>query len=187
LEGIPTLAGPVSAGEDVLDNAVAREYVVGHPLGNREPVDDHFFHKLERLLQGMHERRVVYVDLHKRENIIVTEAGEPCLIDFQISLLWPSWLPMGPLFKIFSRSDDYHLMKHWSRCRPDQCGFGHEELEERKPWWIRVHRQVARPVRELRRRILVKVGVRSGRGRVETEVFAEHALRDIRHAEDRAA
>jgi hypothetical protein len=125
--------------------------------------------------------------LHKRENIIVTEAGEPCLIDFQISLLWPGWLPLGPLFRIFCKSDYYHLMKHWSRCRPDQCGFEAEDIQRRKPWWIRVHRQVARPIRELRRRLLVRLGVRSGRGRVETEAFAEHALRAIRHAEDRAA
>jgi hypothetical protein len=187
LKGIPALAGPVRAGGPVLDNAVAREYIAGHPLGNREPVADTFFHDLDRLLRGMHERRIVYVDLHKRENIIVTETGEPCLIDFQISLLWPRWLPLGPLFKIFCRSDEYHLMKHWARCRPDQCGFQHDDLEKRIPWWIRAHRRIARPFRELRRRILVRVGVRSGRGRVETEVFAEHALRDIRHAEDRAA
>jgi hypothetical protein len=42
---------------------------------------------------------------------------------------------------------------------------------------VRAHRLVARPFRELRRRLLVKLGVRSGKGRVETELFAEHALR----------
>ena len=41
----------------------------------------------------MHARRTVYVDLHKRENIIVSEHGKPCLIDFQISICWPGWLP----------------------------------------------------------------------------------------------
>jgi hypothetical protein len=35
--------------------------------------------------------------------------------------------------------------------------------------------------------LLVRVGVRTGKGRVETEVFAEHALRDIRPTEDKAA
>ena len=45
----------------------------------------------------------VYVDLHKRENIIVNERGEPSLIDFQISLSWPGWFPQGPLFRIFQR------------------------------------------------------------------------------------
>lgn len=187
LKGIPPLAGPVRTVGPALDHAVAREYVTGHPLGDREPVDDDFFHKLDQLLRSMHERRIVYVDLHKRENIIVDEAGGPNLIDFQISLLWPDWLPTGPLFRIFRRSDEYHLMKHWSRCRPDQCGFDRDDLERRKPWWIRVHRSLARPIREFRRQLLVRVGVRSGRGRVETEAFAEHALRDTTHVEGRAA
>jgi hypothetical protein len=187
LNGIPALAGPVSIDGPNLENAVAREYVAGHPLGNREAVSDSFFHELHQLLRGMHERRTIYVDLHKRENIIVTEQGEPCLIDFQISLSWPSWLPRGPLFRIFQGSDEYHLMKHWARCRPDQCGMDRTAQQQRIPWWIRAHRLVARPFREVRRRLLVRVGVRTGKGRVETEVFAEHALRDITPAKDRAA
>jgi hypothetical protein len=187
LAGIPALAGPVQVDGPILDYAVAREYVAGHPLGNRETVPDTFFPELRQLLQSMHERRVVYVDLHKRENIIVDEGGHPCLIDFQISVAWPRWLPLGPLFETLRRSDDYHLMKHWARCRPDQCGMDLDQLKNRIPWWIRAHRLVARPVRELRRRLLVRVGVRTGKGRVETEVFAEHALRAINQPDERAA
>ncbi len=71
------------------------------PWATARPVSDTFFPDLNRLLKEMHERRTVYVDLHKRENIIVNERGEPCLIDFQISLTWPRWLPSGPLFRIF--------------------------------------------------------------------------------------
>ncbi len=189
LQGIPALAGPVreTAGGPDLPNAVAREYVAGHPLGNREPVADAFFPELNRLLDEMHYRRTVYVDLHKRENIIVTDRGEPCLIDFQISLTWPDWLHSGPIFRILARSDKYHLMKHWARCRPDQCGIDSIAIQKQIPWWIRGHRMVARPFREFRRRLLVRLGIRSGKGRVETEVFAEHALRDITHHEERAA
>ena len=189
LKGIPLLTGPVrgDASGPVLLNAVAREYVAGHPLGNREPVSDTFFPDLNRLLDSMHERRTVYVDLHKRENIIVTDRGEPCLIDFQISLTWPAWLPSGPIFRMLTRSDKYHLMKHWARCRPDQCGIDSIAMQKQIPWWIRGHRMIARPIREMRRRLLVRLGVRTGKGRVETEVFAEHALRDITSASDRAA
>jgi hypothetical protein len=187
LDGIPVLGGLVSAGGPVLEHAVAREYMAGHPLGNREAVPDAFFGELKKLLQDMHARRTVYVDLHKRENVIVSERGKPCLIDFQISIRWPDWLPTGPLFRVFQRSDEYHLMKHWARCRPDQCGMNSAEVQKHVPWWIRGHRLVARPFRELRRRLLVRVGVRSGKGRVETEVFAEHALRDINAKQDRAA
>ena len=177
LRGLPALAGPVSSEGHFLRNAVARDYIGGHPLGNREVVNDSFYPALRALLSAMHEQNVVYVDLHKRENILVNERGEPCLIDFQISLAWPRWLPAGPLFAVMRRSDEYHLMKHWSRSRPDQCGFDDVALRTRIPWPIRVHRLVARPIRELRRRLLVKLGVRSGKGRVDTELFAEHALR----------
>jgi hypothetical protein len=177
LKGLPSLAGAVSAEGRLLPNAVARDYIEGHPLGNREAVDDSFYPALRALLHAMHDRHIVYVDLHKRENILVNERGEPCLIDFQISLAWPRWLPAGPLFALMRRSDEYHLMKHWSRSRPEQCGFDEAVLRTRIPWPIRVHRLIARPIREMRRRLLVKLGVRSGKGRVETELFAEHALR----------
>ena len=158
-------------------NGVARAYLEGHPLGDREQVDDQFFPALQKLLRAMHGRRIVYVDLHKRENVLVDAQGAPCLFDFQISVAWPRWAPLRPFFPILSGSDEYHLMKHWSRCRPDQCGVAEDELAARRPWWIRAHRMVARPFREMRRRLLVRIGVRSGRGRVESERFAEHALR----------
>jgi hypothetical protein len=187
LDGIPAPAGKVAAGGRILRNAVAREYVAGHPLRDREPVADLFFDELRTLLRALHARRVVYVDLHKRENIVVNLAGKPCLIDFQISLCWPRWLPRWSLFELFRRSDEYHLMKHWSRCRPDQCGPETGALQNKRPWWIRAHRLVARPFREARRKLLVTVGVRTGKGRVESELFAEHALRSSDPVDRRAA
>jgi hypothetical protein len=138
-----------------------------------------FFPTLEALLRAMHSRKIAYVDLHKRENILVDVEGDPFLIDFQISVAWPSWLVGGPLFAILRRSDEYHLMKHWARSRPEQCGIDEVALRKRIPWMIRAHRLVARPLREARRRLLVKLGVRAGKGRVETELFAEHALRTV--------
>lgn len=177
LPGIPALSGPVMI-EGVPDkNTVARDFLEGHPLGDREAVGDRFFPELRELLRAMHDRRIAYVDLHKRENVLVDERGAPCLFDFQISVSWPKWLPTRPFFSILRGGDEYHLLKHWSRCRPDQCGVGEADFSSRRPWFIRAHRLVARPFREFRRRLLVKIGVRSGKGRVETERFAEHALR----------
>jgi len=187
LKGIPALAGPVSVGGKTLRNAVARHYIEGHPLGNGEAVSESFFPSLSALLKAMHGRKVAYVDLHKRENILVNERGEPCLIDFQISVAWPNWLPAGPVFRILRRSDEYHLIKHWARCRPDQCGVNGAELRGHIPWPIRVHRLIAVPARQFRRRLLVKLGVRTGKGRVESELFAEHALRQPTPDDRRAA
>ena len=119
----------------------------------------------------------VYVDLHKRENIIVTDDGEPCLIDFQISVRLPSWWPLGAVLRLLQRSDDYHLSKHVARNRPDQCDAGVSGSRGPIPWWIRLHRTFARPFRALRRRLLVAAGVRKGRGRAETEHAPEDAVR----------
>jgi serine/threonine protein kinase len=65
------------------------EYVEGHPLQPRERVDDLFFPRLAALLDALHKRNIAYVDLEKRENIIVDDEGQPHLIDFQISWYWP--------------------------------------------------------------------------------------------------
>ncbi|APW64188.1 hypothetical protein [Paludisphaera borealis] len=187
LPGIPALAGPVLSGGIPQKNAVAREYLDGHPLGDREAVNDRFFPELRDLLHAMHRRRIVYVDLHKRENVLVGENGDPCLFDFQISMDWPRWLPLRPIFPIMSGSDDYHLLKHWARCRPDQCGVADDQMAAKRPWWIRAHRLIARPIREMRRRLLVRIGVRTGKGRVESEQFAEHALRAAAPSDRQAA
>ena len=137
--GIPALAGNVTIGGRIAANALAREFIAGHPLGDREAVSDSFFHELTALVHTMHSRRVIYVDLHKRENIVVGPAGKPYLIDFQISLYWPRWLPRWSLFDLMRRSDEYHLMKHWSRCRPDQSGVDYQAVQQQRPWWIRAH------------------------------------------------
>ena len=90
---VPDPCGPIRAGGKVLDNAVGHAYVPGHPLGRKERVDDDFFPRLGRLLAEMHRRNMAYVDLHKAENVIVGEDGQPYLIDFQISVAlshrWP--------------------------------------------------------------------------------------------------
>ncbi len=187
LPGIPELSGPVAISGAVQANGVAREYVEGHPLGDRERVDDEFFPALHRLLKAMHARRIAYVDLHKRENVLVDAHGRPCLFDFQIGVRWPRWLPGRFVFGLLSGSDDYHLKKHWTRCRPDQCELDESSFAAQRPWWIRAHRLIARPVREMRRRLLVRIGVRTGRGRVDSERFAEHALRPTPPSDRQAA
>ena len=176
---VPKLAGPVTVdGGAPLPYAVARWYIPGHPLAKGERVDDRFFPAFRTLLGEIHRRGMAYVDLHKRENVIVGEAdGAAYLVDFQIGVTLPRWWPVGAILRLLQRSDDYHLAKHWAAHRPDQCGFTTADLQKRIPWWIKAHRLVARPFRECRRRLLVALKVRSGRGRVETEYLPEDAVR----------
>jgi hypothetical protein len=183
LPNVPAPAGPVAAGGAVLANAVAHDFIPGHPLAEGERVGDDFFPKLRRLLAELHRRGIAYVDLHKRENVIVGDDGEPYLIDFQISVRLPKSGPAGALLRIMQRGDDYHLAKHVARNRPDQAPAAGVGL----PWFIRLHRSFARPLRALRRRLLVLAGVRRGRGRAETEADPEDAVRRALAAQKRPA
>lgn len=181
IEGIPSSLGPVRSAGRMLSHALAREFIDGHALREGERVDDAFFLRLRFLLVELHRRGVAHVDLHKRENILVGSDGRPYLIDFQISFRQPR-LPLlrglvRPLLAILQQCDDYHLLKHQLKHRPDQCSFAPEEIARLRPWWIRVHRGLAVPFRTCRRQLLVWLGIRSACGHAHSETFPEVAHR----------
>jgi len=174
LPGIPPVCGPIYANGNRLTNAVGHAYIEGHPLARNEKVAPDFFASLRHTLDEMHRRGIAYVDLHKRENIIVAEDGRPFLVDFQIHFGAHAKNPLGrSLLSVLSRSDDYHLAKHIAHHRGEST----TKVSQHSPWWIRAHRTVARPFRELRRRLLTWFRIRSKVGRAETEHFAEDAVR----------
>lgn len=182
LPGIPRACGEVRSGNMPLPHAAAHAYIEGHPLGRHERVGDDFFPQARAILSSIHRRNIAYVDLHKRENIIVGDDGRPWLIDFQIHFALPGWwpgnsLPVRALLRILQRSDDYHLLKHVIRLRPDTLSPAERDIDRLRPWWIRGWRCLSIPFQYLRRRLLVAVGVRSGRGRAETEHNPEEAVR----------
>lgn len=184
--GVPAGLGAVCVAGRILPNAVARTFVAGHALAADERVDDHFFPGLADILAEVHRRGIAHVDLHKRENILVDDAGRPHLIDFQIS--WAAArggaaaICCGPLLGVLQRCDDYHLLKHRLRLRPDQVSVGPAELDRLRPAWIRLHRLVAVPFRTLRRGLLVRLGIRTAAGHVDSESFPEVAHRLGGHA-----
>ncbi|MFM1801549.1 MAG: hypothetical protein RJA81_901, partial [Planctomycetota bacterium] len=83
------------------------------------------------------------------------------------------------LLRILQGSDDYHLEK---LRRKSQTGLEGEPLPVPRPWWIRLHRSIAMPFRQMRRKFFVIVKVRSGEGKVHTEHFTEEALREEVHS-----
>ena len=180
--GIPAHLGPVSVDGTVLPHAFSREFIEGHVLDPHQRVDDNFFPRFAVLLAAVHRRDVAHVDLHKRENVLVDLSGRPGLIDFQISFSLPSGVPLlGPalrsLLRILKQCDDYHLLKHYLHHRPDQTGLEADEIDRRRPWWIRCHRRFAVPFRTLRRQLLVALRIRGRSGQVSTEAFPEVAHR----------
>lgn len=160
IEGIPRFDGRYGP------TGIVHEYVEGHPLTKEDTLDNDFFLRLDHLISEVHARGMAYVDLEKRENILRGDDGRPYLIDFQISWHWPdnrggrTW-PARLILQVLQSSDRYHLLKHWRRLRPDQLTPEQERLADLPPPWIRWHRLIFRPITQLRRRILVRLGARS--------------------------
>lgn len=155
--GIPALIGALGR------TGFLHAFVPGRPLGRDDRVGAAFFGELLELLRAIHERDIAYVDLNKRQNILVGEDGRPYLIDFQISLHVPPGAPGGGrlgrwLLRRFQSADLYHALKHKRRIRPDLLTPLERACVERIGVWIRLHRWVARPLTQLRRAILARLG-----------------------------
>ncbi len=138
------------------------EYVAGRALHKHDQVGDAFFDELQTLMAVIHRRGMAYVDLEKCENIIVGEDGKPHLIDFQISWYphsrWGRWFPPWVwLGKVLQRMDEYHLLKHRRRTRPDQLGTEPPADAHLVPAYIKIHRAITRPLQRIRRGVLRRV------------------------------
>jgi hypothetical protein len=156
LPGVPRLIGPVGK------TGFLHAFVPGHPLERREAVSDAFFDELGALLAAIHARHIAYVDLNKRQNILVGDDGHPYLIDFQISLWLPptGWRRLRPvrwLLARFQQADCYHFLKHKRRLRPDLLTPDELAQVSHLSIWIRLHRLFARPLTNLRRRTLKRL------------------------------
>ncbi|MCC7425182.1 MAG: hypothetical protein IT428_33345 [Planctomycetaceae bacterium] len=149
-------------------------FVEGHPLQRKEQVGDQFFAELSALLADIHRKSIAYVDLEKRENILVGDDGRPYLIDFQISFRWPGrgikrdgLLRLIPeelgefILRRLQDGDRYHLLKHYRRHRPDLLTHEERMASYRGGFFIELHRRVSRPITLLRRAILQRLTGRS--------------------------
>jgi hypothetical protein len=182
LPNVPDYSGNLAINGINQLHAVTHDYVPGHPLERREPVNDVFFPKFQQLIKDMHARDLAYVDLSKRQNIIVGDDDKPYLIDFQISLKLPGWWPgsswpIRRVLRLLQAMDDYHVLKHYRDCRPDLLSPEQLDLERYRPWTIRFGRRIGKPLREIRRKFLVFIGVRTGKGRAQSETAPEDAVR----------
>lgn len=185
VQGVPGGNVGVSDGQQEYVTAVAHGFVEGHPLQPGEEVGDAFFSQLKEVLQQVHAEGLAYVDLHKRENVLVGDDGRPHLVDFQISfqtrnkILWrlPPW---SWVLRMFQASDEFCLAKHVRNHRPDQLAMLGLQQYTNPPWWIRMHRCVAVPFRQMRRKLLSWIRVRDRNGTATSEQFAEHAFRYVK-------
>lgn len=86
-----------------------RSWIDGEPMQVARPTDPGYYRRAARLLRRLHRLNVVHNDLAKEPNWLVTPAGDPAIIDFQLALYMPR---RGPAFRILAREDLRHLLKH---------------------------------------------------------------------------
>jgi predicted Ser/Thr protein kinase len=113
LAGIKGIPQPV---ERIDRFAFAMEFIPGRPILRGDSLPSSFFSDLERVLKEVHGKGVIHLDLRHKGNILVSEKGEPFLIDFNSSFafkekgflrrsLFPllRWVDYGGLLKLKKR------------------------------------------------------------------------------------
>ncbi|TVR06810.1 MAG: hypothetical protein EA385_14615 [Salinarimonadaceae bacterium] len=180
VELVPTPYAEVRADGVVLDNAAARVFIPGEAFHGPEQVTPTFFDDLYALLREVHARDMAYVDLHKRENVIVGPGGRPHLIDFQVSFgVAPgAGRVKRAILKRLQETDLYHIRKHHIRCFPETLTPEQIAAWRDPPGIISIHRRITKPLRSLRRKLLVTLGVRDASGMARSEADPEIAFRE---------
>jgi len=158
VHGVPKLVKQVS------DTSFIREFVDGRTLDRQPPfIRADFFDEFHQIVKNIHARGVAFVDLAKKENVVVTTEGRPFLIDFQVSISRGRRrllsIPWNAVVSIMQQSDIYHVFKHKRRIMP--CFLTEEELRmhARRPWFGVLHKYLFRlPYHLVKRRIIPKHG-----------------------------
>jgi hypothetical protein len=156
IEGIPAL-GPRFGKRGYL-----HKFIEGKTLHDLEQgggsLPDDFFPRLGSIISRVHERRIFYLDLNKRGNIIVGDDMRPYLIDFQVSLFIGKRRGLRGLIadKVFNgliREDIYHLYKHKRHFQPHLLTDEELALARRTPFNEWLNRYVGTPYRKVKRLI----------------------------------
>jgi hypothetical protein len=142
--------------------AIVHAFIEGQALERDSRVPDDFFDRLRSAIESLHARGMAYVDLEKRQNVLLGDDGRPYLIDFQISWYVPRrWggetPPLRWLRRRFQEGDRYHLLKLQRRVRRDQLTDAQVRASYRKPFYVRVHRIATAPLLKIRRFALGRI------------------------------
>ena len=88
---------------------LVRAWLAGVPMQAAGGVERRYFREALGLLRRLHSAGVVHNDLAKEPNWLVTAAGRPALVDFQLAMR-PRH--RGRLFRMLAHDDLRHLLKH---------------------------------------------------------------------------
>lgn len=111
--------------------AMATRYLPGRILAqvHADEVAPDFFLQLEALVQSMHARKLVHLDIRGPKNLLLQPDGRPGIIDFQSSLS-TRWMP-GFLRRILEDIDIGGVYKRWNLWQPQTLDAGRRDVFER--------------------------------------------------------
>lgn len=141
LQGLIRVAGIAGVPEQPfrLDrHALAYRYREGTPLAQigGGVLSPSFYVRFEALLQAVHTRGLVHLDVRNARNTLVDERGDPMLLDFQ-SHLGTAWLPRR-LRRALEDFDLSGVYKHWAGSQPDSLGEERWTILNRMNRWRRL-------------------------------------------------
>lgn len=153
IAGIPALRGRPDR------RSVLIEYIPAVPITRAAHADwPVFFTALERLLDTMHDRGVAHCDLRSPNNTLVSEAGDPVLVDFVASVhQGRPWNPAGRwLFALFCRVDRKAVIKLKSIVAPELVTEAERPLLEHRAPAHRALRRTGIVVRNVTRQLFTR-------------------------------
>lgn len=150
IEGMPRFGGMVGKEALLIERLEAGR--LPHLRDNFLTVE--FFDRLERMVEGMHQRGWAHGDL-RRKNILVDGALKPYLIDFATA--WGVGTEAGSLrrrlFKHWSLIDRVTLVRIKRTYFPDALTPKDREILRRDPFYLRLGRRLRKGIyRPLKRR-----------------------------------
>ncbi|MCB9882091.1 MAG: serine/threonine protein kinase [Planctomycetes bacterium] len=122
---------------------VVRRWIPGIPL-QRAPVQEPaFFACARRRLVQLHRRGVAHNDLAKEPNLLVTDAGEPAFVDFQLATVHRR---RSRFFRMLAREDLRHLVKHLRHYHPNALTLRQRRMVATRSCPARWWRLLGKPV-----------------------------------------
>ena len=110
IEGIPRAL-------DTAPGVLTRSWIEAAPMHLARPADPNYFRAAARLVRRLHAANVIHNDLAKETNWLVTPAGQPALVDFQLAMTLRQGRARkdsrrGALVRALGHDDIRHLLKH---------------------------------------------------------------------------
>jgi tRNA A-37 threonylcarbamoyl transferase component Bud32 len=109
-EGVPRVL-------EILSECLTRSWIEGAPMQLAKPRDAAYFRQAARLVRRLHAANVIHNDLAKETNWLVTSAGLPALVDFQLAM---TLTHRGALARALGLDDIRHLLKHKRTYLPER-------------------------------------------------------------------